>query len=157
MTVKKDKKKVDRRKKPINKEEVLKDLEAGVTKKDAYKKQNRDPNKCIATLEKQDEQFGKQVKESTQAFLEREVFPKKAFIVSAFWEKIAAGDTSAIIYGMKTIVGLKEGRTIEVSGEVQHIHSLTAEQRKAKIDELRTALDQAIDVEILESDDATEG
>ncbi len=153
MTDKPKKNKGGRPRKPINKEEVLKDLEEGVTKKDAYKKQGRDPNKAIAGLEKYDPQFGKQVKESTQAFLEREVFPKKAFIVSAFWEKIAAGDTSAIIYGMKTIVGLKEGRTIEVSGEVQHIHSLTAEQRKAKIDELRTALDQAIDVEILESDD----
>ena len=155
MTDKPKKNKGGRPRKPINKEEVLKDLEEGVTKTDAYKKQGRSPHKCIGVLEQEDPKFGQQVKESTQAFLEREVFPKKAFIVSAFWEKIAAGDTSAIIYGMKTIGGLKEGRTIEVSGEVQHIHSLTAEQRKAKIDELRTALDQAIDVEILESDDET--
>lgn len=149
MTDKPKKNKGGRPRKPINKEEVLKDLEEGVTKKDAYKKQGRSPNKCIAVLEKEDQKFGQQVKESTQAFLEREVFPKKAFIVSAFWEKIAAGDTSAIIYGMKTIVGLKEGRTIEVSGEVQHIHQLSPEDRQKRIQELKKELTEAIDVELV--------
>jgi hypothetical protein len=54
---------------------------------------------------------------------------------------------------MKTIVGLKESRTLEVSGEVSHVHSLSPEERYKRIQELRKELEAAVDVEIVESKD----
>jgi hypothetical protein len=140
------------RRKHLDQEKLKEDLSKGLTKQDAYK--NQDIGRTYAhEIEKKDAQVANKVKEGVQEFLDREVFPKKAVIVSAFWQKIAEGDTSAIIYGMKTIVGLKESRTLEVSGEVSHVHSLSPEERHKRIQELRKELEAAVDVEIVESND----
>jgi len=142
-----------RPKKELDKEALKKDLADGATKQDAYGKHNLN-SEYATRLEKKDRELGQKVKEGLQEFLDREVFPKKAFIVSAFWQKIAEGDTSAIIYGMKTVVGLKEGRSIEVNGEVNHIHTLDPAQRAERIKQLRAELEtEVVDVAIEESVD----
>ena len=141
------------RRKPLDSEKLKQELSQGLTKQDAYK--NQDLGRTQAhEIEKKDAQVANKVKEGVQEFLDREVFPKKAVIVSAFWQKIAEGDTSAIIYGMKTIVGLKESRTLEVSGEVSHVHTLSPEDRQKRISELKKELEaQVVDVAIEAEDD----
>ncbi len=140
--------------KPLDKARLKDDLSQGLTKQEAFKNQNLN-SEYACTMEKKDPQLSQVVKEGREEFLEREVYGKKAFIVSAFWNKIAEGDTSAIIYGMKTVVGLKESRTLEVSGEISHVHSLSPEERQKRIAALRQELEQQIvdvDIEADEND-----
>lgn len=59
------------------------------------------------------------------------------------------GFTAATIYLHKAVMRLTETHKHEVSGEVQHIHSLNPEDRAKRIAELRKELESAIDVEII--------
>jgi len=59
------------------------------------------------------------------------------------------GFTAATIFLHKTIMGLRETNKVEVSGEVQHIHSLSPDDRAKRIAQLKQELDaQVIDVAI---------
>jgi len=63
------------------------------------------------------------------------------------------GFTAATIFLHKTVMGLREKVSHEVSGEVNHIHSLSPEDRSKRIAELRKELEAAVDVEIVESNE----
>lgn len=58
------------------------------------------------------------------------------------------GFTAATIYLHKALMKLTETHKHEVSGEVQHIHSLNPEDRVKRIQELKAELESAIDVQI---------
>ena len=66
------------------------------------------------------------------------------------------GFTAATIFLHKTVMGLREKVSHEVSGEVSHVHSLSPEDRAKRIQELRRELESAVDVQLIEdkSDDS---
>lgn len=66
------------------------------------------------------------------------------------------GFTAATIFLHKTVMGFRETHKHEVSGEVSHVHSLSAEDRVKRIAELRRELESAVDVQFIEekSDDS---
>jgi len=63
------------------------------------------------------------------------------------------GFTAATLFIHKTQMGFRETNKVEVSGEIQHVHSLSPEERHKRIQELRKELEAAVDVEIVESND----
>lgn len=146
------KKSVGRPRKPIDTDKLRQDLADGLTKEEALKIHGL--NACHSTVrEKKDEELAKVVKEGPEEFRSKFAEAVKPKIVKAYWEKIQEGDIAAILYGMKAIVGFKEGQKLEVSGEVNHIHSLSPEDRSKRIAELRKELEAAVDVEIVESNE----
>lgn len=60
------------------------------------------------------------------------------------------GFTAATIFLHKTVMGLREKVSHEVSGEVSHVHSLSPEDRAKRIAELRRELESAVDVQLIE-------
>ena len=94
-----------------------------------------------------DKELAQLVKEAPEEYRNRFADAIKPMIVSAYRQKVMDGDVAAILYGMKAIVGFKEGVKHEISGEINHIHSLSPEDRAKRIAQLRAELDaQVIDV-----------
>lgn len=149
------KKPVGRPRKPLDTQKLREDLAEGLTKQEALKIHGLNPDHSTVR-EKKDEELARVVKEGPEEFRSKFADAVKPKIVKAYWEKIQEGDIAAILYGMKAIVGFKEGSKLEVSGEVNHVHSLSPEDRARRIQELRNQLEAAIDVEIEpeESDDS---
>ena len=59
------------------------------------------------------------------------------------------GHTASVLFVHKTMLGYREGVKHEVSGEIQHIHTLSAEDRAKRIAQLSQELDaQVVDVAI---------
>jgi hypothetical protein len=60
---------------------------------------------------------------------------------------------------MENVVGFKQAKQVEISGEIQHIHTLSPEDRAKRIAQLRAELEaQVVDVAIeSEEKDDTSG
>lgn len=147
----KPKRRVGRPSKPLDTERLKKELADGATKEEAYENQNMNVN-YANRLEKKNVQLGEAVKEGVEEFKEKFATSIKPMLITAYRQKVLDGDVAAILFGMKTIVGFREGIKHEVSGEIQHIHSLTPEDRAKRIAALRAELDaQVVDVAIEDS------
>lgn len=136
-----------RPRKPLDLDKIKNDLAEGGTKEEVYKNQNLTP--AHATVrEKKDPELAKAIQEGQEEFRQKFANNIKPLLVSAYKQKVLEGDVAAILFGMRNIVGFHEKKGLEVSGEVQHIHSLTPEDRAKRIAELRKELESAVDVEI---------
>ena len=113
----------------------------------------------VNDLAKKDADLVQLIKEGPEEYRNRFSEAIKPMIVSAYRQKVMDGDVAAILYGMKAIVGFKEGIKHEVSGEIQHIHTLSPEDRAKRIAQLRQELEaQVVDVAIeSENKDDTSG
>lgn len=151
MTEVKPKNKGGRPRKPIDTVKLKEDLANGLTKQEALKIHGLDPEHSTVR-EKKDPELAKAVKEGPEEFRTKFADAVKPKIVKAYWDKVQEGDIAAILYGMKAIVGYKEGSRVEVSGEISHVHSLSPEDRVKRIAELRKELESAIDVQLLPED-----
>lgn len=151
-----EKKPRGRPRKPIDLVQLKEQLSEGLTKEEAYAKQDLTPQHGIVR-EKQDPQLSSVIKEGPEEFRSKFAAAVKPKIVKAYWEKINEGDIAAILYGMKAIVGFREASRLEVSGEVSHVHSLSPEDRAKRITELKRELESAVDVQLIEEskDDPT--
>lgn len=138
-----------RPRKPIDFPKLKEQLSEGMTKQEAMKIQGLNPDHS-SVREKKDEELAKIVKEGPEEFRSKFADAVKPKIVKAYWNKVQEGDIAAIIYGMKAIVGFKEGSKVEVSGEVSHVHSLSPEDRAKRISELKRELESAVDVQLIE-------
>ena len=132
----------------LDKDLLRQDLESGLTQQEALKKQGIGYDR-VNDLAKKDAEIVQTIKEAPEEYRNRFSEAIKPMIVSAYRQKVMDGDVAAILYGMKAIVGFKEGIKHEVSGEVSHIHSLSPEERVKRIAALRAELDaQVVDVSI---------
>lgn len=144
-----------RPRKPIDTDKLRQDLANGLTKEEALKIHGLNPDHSTVR-EKKDPQLARAVREGPEEFKIKFAEAIKPMLISAYRQKIMDGDVAAILYGMRNIVGFTEKRALEVSGEVSHVHSLSAEDRSKRIAELRRELESAVDVQLIEekSDDS---
>ncbi len=132
----------------LDKDQLKTDLENGLTQQEAVKLQGIGYDR-VNDLAKKDAELVQTIKEAPEEYRSRFADAIKPMIVSAYRQKVMDGDVAAILYGMKAIVGFKEGIKHEVSGEIQHIHTLSPEDRAKRIQQLRAELDaQVVDVAI---------
>jgi hypothetical protein len=144
--------------KSLDKNKLKKDLESGLSQHEALKLQGIGYDR-VNDLAKKDADLVQLIKEGPEEYRNRFSEAIKPMIVSAYRQKVMDGDVAAILYGMKAIVGFKEGIKHEVSGEIQHIHTLSPEDRAKRIAQLRQELEaQVVDVAIeSENKDDTSG
>jgi hypothetical protein len=79
--------------------------------------------------------------------------------ISAFELNLASGHPATVLWAMENVVGFKQSKQVEISGEIQHIHTLSPEDRAKRIQQLRQELEaQVVDVAIeSENKDDTSG
>lgn len=138
--------------KPVDPEKAYEVASLGADHRELAESQDRkDPRKFSKLLEKQQE-IGNAVKlarEEIKVQHETRAIPAATKALLAMLNDPShAGHTAAVLFVHKTMLGYREGIKHEVSGEVQHIHSLSPEERVKRISELRKELESAIDVEI---------
>lgn len=134
----------------LDKEQLKVDLESGLTQQEALKKQNVSYDRAN-DFAKKDEELGQIIKQSPEVFREKwvETSGVKHRTISAFELNLASGHPATVLWAMENVVGFKQARQVEISGEINHIHTLSPEDRAKRIQQLRAELDaQVVDVAI---------
>ena len=142
--------------KPIDPEKAYEVAKLGADHRELAESQDRkDPRKFSKMLEKQQE-IGNAIKvarEEIKAEHETRAIPAATKALLAMLNDSShPGHTAATLFVHKTMLGYREGIKHEVSGEIQHIHTLSPEDRAKRIAALRAELDaQVVDVAIEDS------
>ncbi len=143
--------------KTVDPEKVYEVAKLGADLKELAESQDRKAPGKFATLLQKQEEMGKAVKlarEEMKVEHETRAIPAATKALLAMLNDPShPGHTASVLFVHKTMLGYREGIKHEVSGQVQHIHSLSPEERHKRIQELRKELEAAVDVEIVESND----
>lgn len=143
--------------KPVDPEKAYEVAKLGADHAELAESQERkNPGKFAQMLKKQEE-LGAAIKlarEEIKVEHETRAIPAATKALLAMLNDPShPGHTASVLFVHKTMLGYREGIKHEVSGQVQHIHSLSPEERHKRIQELRKELEAAVDVEIVESND----
>ena len=96
-------------------------------------------------------------REETKRKSEQKIIPAaQNALINLVLDPSHTGHTAAVIFVHKAMLGYRESQKHEISGEVNHIHSLNPDQRLERIKALQSELSQAVDVEI-EPETSSEG
>ena len=139
--------------KPVDPEKVYEVAKLGADLKELAESQDRKAPGKFATLLKKHEEMGKAVKLARQEIKvehETRAIPAATKALLAMLNDPShPGHTASVLFVHKTMLGYREGVKHEVSGEINHIHSLSPEDRAKRIAQLRQELDaQVVDVAI---------
>lgn len=156
MTEKK-KKKPGPKPKPIDLEQAYKSAKEGKDNATIAKDLGRAPNpEKLANLSQANPELRQAINRGRKENIEEHV---KQVVPMAQWalKEILSnpnhpGFTAATLFVHKTQMGFRETAKVEVSGEIQHIHQLSPEDRQKRIQELKKELTEAIDVELVTDD-----
>jgi hypothetical protein len=156
MTEKK-KKKPGPKPKPIDLEQAYKSAKEGKDLGTIQQELGRAKNESnFSNLQKKNPELKQAIKRGREENIQEHV---KQVIPMAQWalKEILSnpnhpGFTAATLFVHKTQMGFRETAKVEVSGEIQHIHQLSPEDRQKRIQELKKELTEAIDVELVTDD-----
>lgn len=150
----KDLKKPGPKPRPIDLQVAYEKAKEGAEMIDIQKALGRAPNQSnFSNLQKNNPELKQAIKQGREENIQAHV---KQIIPMAQWalKEILSnpdhpGFTAATLFIHKTQMGFRETNKVEVSGEVQHIHSLSPEDRAKRIQQLRQELEaQVVDVAI---------
>lgn len=139
--------------KPIDLDVAYEKAKEGADMMTIQKAIGRAPNQSnFSNLQKANPELKQAVKkgreENIQAHVEH-LIPKAQWAMRQILDDPThPGFTAATIYLHKALMKLTETHKHEVSGEVQHVHSLNPEDRAKRIQQLKAELESAIDVQI---------
>ena len=134
----------------LDKDQLKTDLESGLTQQEALKKQNVSYDRAN-DFAKKDDELCQIIKASPEEFRNKWVEGSgvKHRTISAFELNLASGHPATVLWAMENVVGFKQAKQVEISGEISHIHTLSPEDRAKRIQQLRAELDaQVVDVAI---------
>jgi hypothetical protein len=134
----------------LDKDQLKKDLENGLTQQEALKKQGLTHDWAHDKAQK-DKELSQTIKASPEEFRNKWVEGSgvKHRTISAFELNLASGHPATVLWAMENVVGFKQAKQVEISGEISHIHTLSPEDRAKRIQQLRAELDaQVVDVAI---------
>lgn len=141
---------------PIDTEKAYELARDGADLKEIAESQNRVNAPKFGQLMKKHEELGKAIKlgreEIKQEHETRAIPAATKALLAMLNDPSHPGHTAATLFVHKTMLGYREGVKHEHSGQVDHVHSLSPEDRQRRIEELRKELESTIDVEV--SDDA---
>lgn len=146
---------------PIDSEKAYRVAKLGADQKELAESQDRKDTGKFAKLLKEQEELGSAIKlareELKQEHETRAIPAATKALLAMLNDPSHPGHTAATLFVHKTMLGYREGVKHEVSGEINHVHSLSAEDRAQRIADLRKEL-ETIDVELLEeAQDDTSG
>jgi hypothetical protein len=134
----------------LDKEQLKVDLESGLTQQEALKKQGLTQD-WAHNKAQSDNGLAQIIKASPEEFREKWVNGSgvKHRTISAFELNLASGHPATVLWAMENIMGFRQAKQVELSGEITHIHSLSPEDRAKRIAQLRQELEaQVVDVAI---------
>lgn len=148
-----EQKKKGRPSRPIDLDEVHELAKAGASVKEISDSQGRKKPGHWAAIVKKNEEVNAAVtvgRDELKRNHEQRVIPAaQAALINLVLDPSHSGHTAAVIFVHKAMLNYREGMKHEVSGEIQHLHSLTPEQRLEKIKALQSELSQAVDVQLI--------
>ena len=148
-----EQKKRGKRPRPIDYEEVHQKLAEGSTMTEVANSQGRKKTQQFVDLAKKDAELKAAIelgREETKRKSEQRIIPAaQNALINLVLDPSHTGHTAAVIFVHKAMLGYRESQRHEVSGEVNHVHSLSPEQRLEKIKALQAELTEAVDVQLI--------
>lgn len=151
-----EQKKRGRPSRPIDLEQVHELAREGASVKEIADSQGRKKQGHWAAIAKKNEEVNAAVtagRDELKRNHEQRVIPAaQAALINLVLDPSHSGHTAAVIFVHKAMLNYREGVKHEVSGEIQHLHSLSPEQRLEKIKALQKELTEAVDVQLIPED-----
>lgn len=149
------KKKPGRKPRPINAQKAYEAAKNGADMAEIATTQDRAPDaNHFAKLTRKNEELRLAIKEGREEIKKthevRAIPAATQALLNMLNDPSHPGHTASVLFVHKAMLGYREGVKHEVSGEVSHVHSLSAEDRAKRISELKRELESAVDVELIE-------